>query len=268
MQASVGAATDVGRVRSDNEDAYVATAPVYFVADGMGGHAAGEVASALVVEALADLAGRTDLTPSQVVDQARRGERAGRRLGPHPPRARGHGHHGDRCRGGRGRRRRAAGRVQRRRQPGLRACATTGCARSAATTRWCRSSSTPASCRRPRRCGTRTATSSPARWAATTSRACRSSLVEPAAGQRFVVCSDGLSDEVEAGTIRTVLLAARTPATRPARWCRWRSTPGARQRHRAGAGRRRPRPGGCLTGVDEVLRVVRSGVRSPRRPRG
>lgn len=45
-------ATDVGRLRRDNEDAFLVDAPhgVFLVGDGMGGHAAGEVASALAVE--------------------------------------------------------------------------------------------------------------------------------------------------------------------------------------------------------------------------
>ena len=51
-----GAATDVGRVREVNEDAYVAVPPVYAVADGMGGHEGGDVASAIAVEELARMA--------------------------------------------------------------------------------------------------------------------------------------------------------------------------------------------------------------------
>lgn len=47
-----GAATDAGRVRDENEDAYVAEPMVFVVADGMGGHQAGEVASALAVSTL------------------------------------------------------------------------------------------------------------------------------------------------------------------------------------------------------------------------
>ena len=51
-----GAATDVGRVRKVNEDSYLASPPVFVVADGMGGHHGGDVASGIVVEEFARLA--------------------------------------------------------------------------------------------------------------------------------------------------------------------------------------------------------------------
>ncbi len=51
-----GAATDVGLLREANEDAYLVAPPVFVVADGMGGHADGGVASRIVVEEFARLA--------------------------------------------------------------------------------------------------------------------------------------------------------------------------------------------------------------------
>ena len=61
-----GAATDVGAVRDHNEDAVLADPPVFAVADGMGGHAAGEVASALALEQLSALRGRAELGDEDV----------------------------------------------------------------------------------------------------------------------------------------------------------------------------------------------------------
>jgi serine/threonine protein phosphatase PrpC len=51
-QLKAGAATDVGRVRQINEDRYLADEILFAVADGVGGHQAGEVASQTSVETL------------------------------------------------------------------------------------------------------------------------------------------------------------------------------------------------------------------------
>lgn len=68
IQLQHGGITDVGRVRERNEDAFLVSPPVFVVADGMGGHDGGDVASAMVVEELARLA---DPTPAPAHDLAR-----------------------------------------------------------------------------------------------------------------------------------------------------------------------------------------------------
>lgn len=52
LQLTVGSGTDRGLRRELNEDSFLAQDPVFMVADGMGGHEAGEVASRICVQTL------------------------------------------------------------------------------------------------------------------------------------------------------------------------------------------------------------------------
>jgi len=75
IRYSVAGRTDVGVIRSGNEDNFlmVPDEGVFIVADGMGGHAAGEVASEMAVriigQAISGMAGQAD---EEVADQIRR----------------------------------------------------------------------------------------------------------------------------------------------------------------------------------------------------
>jgi PPM family protein phosphatase len=69
---SWGAATDVGRVRQHNEDSLLAQPPVFIVADGMGGRAAGDEASRLVAAEFARLAAGDGPTTEAVLDTVTR----------------------------------------------------------------------------------------------------------------------------------------------------------------------------------------------------
>ena len=60
IRATAGSSTHVGQVREGNEDSLVTVDGLYFVADGMGGHSAGEIASAIAVDTLRDLHARPD----------------------------------------------------------------------------------------------------------------------------------------------------------------------------------------------------------------
>ena len=56
---SWGARSDVGLVRGHNEDSFLLRTPLFAVCDGMGGHAAGEVASSIAVETIGEKAPAT-----------------------------------------------------------------------------------------------------------------------------------------------------------------------------------------------------------------
>jgi PPM family protein phosphatase len=72
MKVSVGAATDIGQVREGNEDSYLIVEPLYAVADGMGGHRGGEVASSLALETVQGLFERREGSLAEQVAQANR----------------------------------------------------------------------------------------------------------------------------------------------------------------------------------------------------
>jgi serine/threonine protein phosphatase PrpC len=68
----VGTKTDKGKVREQNEDAYGFKENLFVVADGMGGHQAGEIASAIAVETIlaADFTTGIDLELNQAIQRA------------------------------------------------------------------------------------------------------------------------------------------------------------------------------------------------------
>ena len=72
MKVSVGAATDIGQVREGNEDSYLIVEPLYAVADGMGGHRGGEVASSLALETVHGMFERREGSLAEQVAEANR----------------------------------------------------------------------------------------------------------------------------------------------------------------------------------------------------
>lgn len=88
-----GSATDVGLVREVNEDSYLAEAPVFVVADGMGGHDGGDVASGIVVQEFGRLTGRR-FTLDEGIDAIMTGLRAADdRIAEYAASQRARGHH-------------------------------------------------------------------------------------------------------------------------------------------------------------------------------
>ena len=75
MKVRAAVATDVGRARERNEDAYLLDDPLFAVADGMGGHRGGNVASTLAVEVLGQAAKVADRSRATLMQEFREANR-------------------------------------------------------------------------------------------------------------------------------------------------------------------------------------------------
>jgi serine/threonine protein phosphatase PrpC len=71
VKVVVGAKSDVGRLRDGNEDSYMVDDPFFVVADGMGGHLAGDVASSTAIEVIASKRDSAAQEPSDVANLLR-----------------------------------------------------------------------------------------------------------------------------------------------------------------------------------------------------
>lgn len=76
VELRVSAMTNVGLKRSVNEDSLLAQWPVFIVADGMGGHSAGDRASAAIVEEFSVLVGRKDVSAGDIESVVKKAQTA------------------------------------------------------------------------------------------------------------------------------------------------------------------------------------------------
>jgi PPM family protein phosphatase len=75
MKVRVGVRSDIGRLRQRNEDAYLVKDALFVVADGMGGHRGGDVASTLALETI-EAADSGEITLEGLVDDIKRANQA------------------------------------------------------------------------------------------------------------------------------------------------------------------------------------------------
>ena len=195
LRSAVG--SDVGRRRPMNQDSAATTPRLLAVADGMGGHAHGEVASAVAIARPARPRRPAEQRRSRrrstcsaelgSVDRRRGGPADhARPAGPGPAR---HRHHSGGLPG-----RAGCGSASRTSAtPAPTCCATASCTGSPGITRWCRRWSTRAGCRRRRRPCTRGGRGWCARLQEDTTAEPDLFLLEGRIGDRYLICSDGVT---------------------------------------------------------------------------
>ena len=213
---SAGAAPrDVGRVRTLNEDHFVARPDenLWVVADGMGGHNGGEIASEIASTTVGQAFVHRSI--DGLVEAVDRGQHRGLRRRRRRPRAQRHGHHGRGARRRRPRGDRGAGHRQRRR------LALLPLRRAASSTRSPTDHSLVAEMVREGSLSPEEAAVHPQRNIVTRVLGVHDDVpvdvfaVDPYPGDRYLLCSDGLFNEVPERGIAGVLRRDRRPQPRP-----------------------------------------------------
>ncbi|HEX2267238.1 MAG TPA: Stp1/IreP family PP2C-type Ser/Thr phosphatase [Actinomycetota bacterium] len=69
MRVVIGAASDIGRARERNEDSFMVEEPLFAVADGMGGHRGGAVASSMALEKLREVLQEDRVEPTALIEE-------------------------------------------------------------------------------------------------------------------------------------------------------------------------------------------------------